>query len=195
MEHQAVEILKKQEAFEAKLKAAEEEADRLVKEAGLPMNAPMVMNEGGAASPLWRQIIADVFDMPNVLVASRVGAPYGDALLAGVACGAFPGFSVVTQWVRTVQPVEPDAARVARYRELFVLYRRLYEHLKDDFQEIARLRREAVAAVYQKAGAKVFDLDDATLAKWQALAKPVWKDFADKNENCAKLLAAAQKLL
>jgi TRAP-type transport system periplasmic protein len=53
----------------------------------------------------------------------------------------------------------------------------------------------AVAAVYQKAGAKVYDLDDAALAKWTTLARPVWKDFADKNENCAKLLAAAQKLL
>jgi len=53
----------------------------------------------------------------------------------------------------------------------------------------------AVANVYMKAGAKVADLDDATLAKWQVLAKPVWKDYADKNENCAKLLAAAQKLL
>ena len=46
-----------------------------------------------------------------------------------------------------------------------------------------------------KAGAKVVDLDDASLAKWQALAKPVWKDYADKNENCAKLLALAEKLL
>ena len=41
----------------------------------------------------------------------------------------------------------------------------------------------------------MYDLDDATLAKWQTLARPIWKDFSDKNENCAKLLAAAQKLL
>ena len=53
----------------------------------------------------------------------------------------------------------------------------------------------AVAGVYVKAGAKVSDLDDAALRKWQALAKPVWQDFAAKNENCAKLLAAAEKLL
>ena len=59
----------------------------------------------------------------------------------------------------------------------------------------AKADDNAVAAVYQKAGAKVYDLDDATLAKWQTLAKPIWKDFSDKNENCAKLLAAAQKLL
>jgi TRAP-type transport system periplasmic protein len=54
---------------------------------------------------------------------------------------------------------------------------------------------QAVAGVYVKAGAKVYDLDDATLKNWQVLARPVWKDYADKNENCAKLLAAAQKLL
>ena len=45
------------------------------------------------------------------------------------------------------------------------------------------------------AGRTVNDLDDATLKKWQALAQPVWKDYSDKNETCAKLLAAAQKLL
>jgi TRAP-type transport system periplasmic protein len=53
----------------------------------------------------------------------------------------------------------------------------------------------SVAGVYVKAGAKVSDLDDASLRKWQVLAKPVWQDFAAKNENCAKLLAAAEKLL
>jgi TRAP-type C4-dicarboxylate transport system substrate-binding protein len=61
--------------------------------------------------------------------------------------------------------------------------------------ESAKADDEAVAGVYTKAGAKVVDLDDATLTKWQALARPVWKDYADKNENCAKLLAAAEKLL
>ena len=53
----------------------------------------------------------------------------------------------------------------------------------------------AVAEVYARNGAKVSDLDEATLAKWQALAKPVWKDYSAKSENCAKLLALAQKLL
>jgi TRAP-type C4-dicarboxylate transport system substrate-binding protein len=61
--------------------------------------------------------------------------------------------------------------------------------------ENAKADDVAVAGVYQKAGAKVYDLDDAALAKWQVLARPVWKDYADKSETCAKLLAAAQKLL
>lgn len=61
--------------------------------------------------------------------------------------------------------------------------------------ESAMADDNAVAGVYVKAGAKVSDLDDATLKRWQALARPVWKDYAAKNDNCAKLLAAAEKLL
>ena len=62
--------------------------------------------------------------------------------------------------------------------------------------EGAKADDQAVAGVYTKAGAKVFDLDDATLRKWQAIAKGnAWKDFGERNETCAKLLAAAQKLL
>ncbi len=51
-----------------------------------------------------------------------------------------------------------------------------------------------VAAVYQRAGAKVVDLDAATVKKWQDIARATaWKDFAAKNESCAKLLKLAEK--
>jgi TRAP-type C4-dicarboxylate transport system substrate-binding protein len=54
----------------------------------------------------------------------------------------------------------------------------------------------AVAAVYQKAGAKVADLTPATVKKWQAIARTTaWKDYGEKNANCAKLLALAEKTL
>ena len=55
---------------------------------------------------------------------------------------------------------------------------------------------QAVAAVYQKAGAKVIDLTPATVKKWQAIARTTaWKDYGEKNANCAKLLALAEKTL
>jgi TRAP-type C4-dicarboxylate transport system substrate-binding protein len=55
---------------------------------------------------------------------------------------------------------------------------------------------QAVAGVYQKAGAKVYDLDAATLKKWQDIARrTAWKDYAEKSESCAKILKAAEKLL
>ncbi len=54
----------------------------------------------------------------------------------------------------------------------------------------------AVAGVYQKAGAKVYDLDAPTLKKWQDIARrTAWKDYAEKGESCAQILKAAEKLL
>ena len=52
----------------------------------------------------------------------------------------------------------------------------------------------AVAPVYQKAGAKVVDLNAEVVKKWQDIARnTAWKDFAARNANCAKLLALAEK--
>lgn len=52
-----------------------------------------------------------------------------------------------------------------------------------------------VAQVYQKAGAKVVDLTDATVKKWQDIARrTAWKDYAAKNENCAKLMKLAEQV-
>jgi TRAP-type C4-dicarboxylate transport system substrate-binding protein len=60
----------------------------------------------------------------------------------------------------------------------------------------AQLDDSAVAAVYQKTGAKVVDLNDSTVKKWQAIARTTaWKDYGDRNENCAKLLKLAEKTL
>lgn len=53
-----------------------------------------------------------------------------------------------------------------------------------------------VAAVYQKVGAKVVDLNPAVVKKWQAIARTTaWKDYGEKNDNCAKLLKLAEKTL
>ena len=116
---------------------------RLLKDdAGLAINYPMVLNEGGAVSTLWRQIITDVFNVPIVLVKRRTGAPYGDAILAGVACGIFKDFSVAKEWVEYIEPMEPNQKNHERYMEYFALYKKLYEHVKEDYQELSRLREK-----------------------------------------------------
>jgi TRAP-type C4-dicarboxylate transport system substrate-binding protein len=62
--------------------------------------------------------------------------------------------------------------------------------------EAAKADDQAVANVYQKAGAKVYDLSAATVKKWQAIARDTaWKDFAGKGERCARLLKLAEKTL
>ncbi|MEO8935958.1 MAG: TRAP transporter substrate-binding protein DctP [Burkholderiaceae bacterium] len=60
----------------------------------------------------------------------------------------------------------------------------------------AKADDKLVAEVYAKAGAKIYDIDEATVKKWQAIARATaWKDYAERNENCAKLMKAAQALL
>jgi TRAP-type C4-dicarboxylate transport system substrate-binding protein len=60
----------------------------------------------------------------------------------------------------------------------------------------AQLDDQAVAAIYQRAGAKVVDLDAATVKKWQDIARTTaWKDFAARSSSCANLLRLAQKLV
>ncbi len=62
--------------------------------------------------------------------------------------------------------------------------------------EAARADDKLAADVYAKAGAKVYDLDEATVRKWQAIARDTaWKDYADRSETCKSLMAAAQKLI
>ncbi len=62
--------------------------------------------------------------------------------------------------------------------------------------EAAKADDKAAAELYAKAGAKVVDMDEPTLKRWQAIARDTaWKDFGERNESCAALLKAAQKLL
>ena len=62
--------------------------------------------------------------------------------------------------------------------------------------EAARNDDKLVAEIYAKAGAKTYDIDAATLGKWQAIAKATaWKDYSERNDTCKALMAAAQKLL
>ena len=78
---------------------------------------------GGARSALWRQIVADVLGVRIVLPAVT-DASYGAGLLAGVAAGFFADEASAAlrgQGERAAH--DPDAARAARYDELFGLYK------------------------------------------------------------------------
>jgi TRAP-type C4-dicarboxylate transport system substrate-binding protein len=62
--------------------------------------------------------------------------------------------------------------------------------------EQAKIDDKAVADVYAKKGAKVADLDDATVNKWRALARDTaWKDYAGRSPSCARILQLAEKTL
>lgn len=94
---------------------------------------------GGVRSPVWRQILADVFGVPLVVTEAIEGAAYGAALLAGVGGGVWP--DVATAAERTVklgERVEPGP-HAPDYEAVYTLYRDLYPTLKPAFDTLSTL--------------------------------------------------------
>ena len=101
---------------------------------------------GGARSPLWRQILADVFDTEIVTVNVTEGAAYGAALLAGVGAGAYPGVAKACEAaIRVTGRTEPGPA-VAAYTDYYPRYRALYPALAPEFEAIARVVSKRLVA-------------------------------------------------
>ncbi|MHB1527301.1 MAG: FGGY-family carbohydrate kinase [Candidatus Dormibacteria bacterium] len=105
-------------------------------EGGLDVNWPLVLNEGGARSEVWRRIVTDVLGVPTVLLKSQGGAPLGDAILAGVAIGEFEGFGVAREWARYGEVLVPDSDVHEQYMEFYALYRGIYSDLQGRFEEL-----------------------------------------------------------
>ncbi len=95
---------------------------------------------GGAASPLWNQIKADVLGIPVLLPQASVGAPFGDAVLVGMGLGLFADpRQVLRDLVRIDARFDPDPDRHALYDQLYPIFRDLYEHLRSDFDHLAAI--------------------------------------------------------
>jgi xylulokinase len=87
---------------------------------------------GGARSPLWLALQADVYGRPVRRTVIDEGPAYGAALLGGVAAGAFADVGEAGERVRLRDEVtEPDPERAKRYDELYGVYTSLYPALRD----------------------------------------------------------------
>jgi ribulokinase len=106
---------------------------------GVKGNYPLIFNEGGAKSEVWRRIITDVFGIPTAKLQGQGGAPFGDALLAGVAVGIFEDFAIAKQLARYGDHLEPDPARHQLYGEYFEIFRDVYTNLERSFQALHTL--------------------------------------------------------
>ncbi len=112
---------------------------------GLEISWPLIMNEGGARSDVWRRIVTDVLGVSTAVLKSPVGAPVGDAILAGVAIGELSGFEVARDWAKYGEVLVPDPEVHERYLELCDLYRRIYSDVKEDFALLRKISTEVDA--------------------------------------------------
>ena len=92
---------------------------------------------GGAKSPLWRKIFANVLGIPLDMVKTEQGPGYGGAMLAMVGCGVYASVQEAADaLVELASTTEPDPELTARYEVQYQKYRRIYPALKSVFPEI-----------------------------------------------------------
>lgn len=91
---------------------------------------------GGAKSPLWKRIIANVMNLKVDVIESEEGPGYGGAILAAVGCGEYESVEEAAgKLVKVTGTVEPEAELVAKYEEKYQKFRKIYPAVKGLFQE------------------------------------------------------------
>ena len=103
---------------------------------GLDIQTSMLCG-GGAKSPLWRTMLANILDLELTLPVSEQGPGMGGAMLAMVACGVFPTVEdACRKLVRVAETVKPDPELAARYEARYQQYRTIYPALKGIFPQL-----------------------------------------------------------
>lgn len=95
---------------------------------------------GGGTSPLWRSMLADLYNCPVKTVASKEGPALGVALLATVGAGIYSSVPEACKAViKTDKTQEPIENNVPEYEKYYQLYREIYPALKASFKKLGTL--------------------------------------------------------
>lgn len=92
---------------------------------------------GGAKSPLWKKIIANVLNIRIDVLESEEGPAFGGAILAAVGCGEYPTvIDASSRFARIVETVEPDPVLAGKYEARYQQFKTMYPALKGVFDRI-----------------------------------------------------------
>lgn len=93
---------------------------------------------GGAKSPLWRKLLANIMNVRVETVNSEEGPGYGAAILAAVGCGEYNTVAEATEaMIRVKDVLEPEPALVEQYEQKYRVFTKLYPALQPVFDDIA----------------------------------------------------------
>ena len=103
----------------------------VLRECGTPIGSFRAIG-GGAKSPFWMQLKADLLGKPVHAMKVSEAVCLGAAILAGTAIGAYPSARDTALAISKVERTyRPDARRSNVYRERFALYKDLYPTLRE----------------------------------------------------------------
>lgn len=106
----------------------------IFKESGAEISS-VRLGGGGAKSKLWRQIQADVYNMPVEMIEADEGAAFGAAILAGVGAGAWKTVDEACEkTIRVIESVEPNSESVEKLNRNYEAYKMLYPALRSAMQ-------------------------------------------------------------
>lgn len=92
---------------------------------------------GGAKSPLWKKMFANICNIEIESIETEEGPGFGGAMLAMVACGEYPDVETVARkFVKVTQKIIPDSELVSLYEQRYNKYREIYPALKPVFKKL-----------------------------------------------------------
>ncbi len=95
---------------------------------------------GGGSSPLWRSMLADLFNSSVKTAASKEGPALGVGILAAVGAGFYSSVAEACAEIVKIDKVQtPNEKNVNEYDKYYQLYREIYPALKDKFSKLASL--------------------------------------------------------
>lgn len=95
---------------------------------------------GGGSSPLWRSMLADLYNCPVKTASSKEGPALGVALLAATGAGIYSSVPEACKAVvKTDKVQQPEAERVPEYEKYYKLYTEIYPALKVEFAKLAKM--------------------------------------------------------
>lgn len=111
----------------------------ILKEMGISVGEMMACG-GGGKSPVWRQMLADMYDCHVKTVAQTEGPALGAAILAGVGCGIYESVEAACDaLISEDKSTGPEERQAGLYKKYHQLYKQLYEDLKDSYKRLAAL--------------------------------------------------------
>ena len=108
----------------------------VAKSLGVDIKATKICG-GGAKSPLWKKMVANILNVTVEVPKSEEGPSMGAAMLAAVACGAYKSVKEAAEAIVTVkETIEPDAELAAKYEARYKQFREIYPVLRPLFQKL-----------------------------------------------------------
>ena len=103
---------------------------------GIKIEKTMICG-GGAKSPLWKRLVANILNVEVEVPVSEEGPGFGAAILAAVGCGEYESVEKAAKSIIKIkEKIKPEADLVVKYEEKYQKFKKIYPALKDVFKEI-----------------------------------------------------------